>query len=46
MPNRLKQLLQTQQIREELHNQLGKLGQKYVNMLLGGNRGKAIMFMA
>jgi len=33
----VKQLLQTRQVCEELHNQLGALGQKYVNyMLLDG----------
>ncbi|KYM83670.1 hypothetical protein ALC53_05868 [Atta colombica] len=37
-----KQSLQTQQFREELHNQLGALGQKYVNMLLNDDREKAI----
>ena len=44
--NRLKQLvkqsLQTRQFRKELHNQLGALGQKYVNMLLNDDREKAI----
>ena len=30
----VKQSLQTQQVREELHDQLEPLGQKYVNMLL------------
>ena len=38
----VKQSLQTRQVREELHNQLEALGQKYVNMLLGGDREKAI----
>ncbi|KYN05742.1 hypothetical protein ALC62_03328 [Cyphomyrmex costatus] len=38
----LKQSLQTRQFREELNNQLGPLGQKYVNMLLSGDREKAI----
>jgi len=37
----VKQSLQTRQIHEELHNQLGALG-KYVNMLLGNDREKAI----
>jgi len=32
----VKQLLQTWQVCEELHNHLGALGQKYVNMLLDG----------
>ena len=30
------------QVREELYNQLGALGQKYVNMLLDDDREKAI----
>jgi len=34
----VKQSLQTQQVREELHNQLEPLGQKYINMLLGSDR--------
>ncbi|KYN06410.1 hypothetical protein ALC62_02646 [Cyphomyrmex costatus] len=38
----VKQSLQTRQFREELNNQLGPLGQKYVNMLLSGDREKAI----
>ncbi|KYM96057.1 hypothetical protein ALC62_13290 [Cyphomyrmex costatus] len=38
----VEQSLQTRQFREELNNQLGPLGQKYVNMLLGGDREKAI----
>jgi len=38
----VKQLLQTRQVREKLHNQLGILGQKYVNMLLDSDREKAI----
>ena len=47
MPNELletlvKQSLQTQQVREKLHIQLGALGQKYVNMLFGGDRENVI----
>ncbi|EGI66695.1 hypothetical protein G5I_04760 [Acromyrmex echinatior] len=38
----IKESLQTRQVREELHNQLRTLGQKYVNMLLGDDREKAI----
>ena len=38
----IKQSLQTWQVREKLHNQLRTLGQKYVNMLLGGDREKTI----
>ncbi|KYN02981.1 hypothetical protein ALC62_06186 [Cyphomyrmex costatus] len=38
----VKQSLQTRQFHEELNIQLGPLGQKYVNMLLGGDREKAI----
>ena len=36
----VKQSLQMRQICKELHNQLGTIGQKYVNMLLGSNREK------
>ncbi|KYN02837.1 hypothetical protein ALC62_06343 [Cyphomyrmex costatus] len=38
----VKQSLQTRQFREELNNQMGPLGQKYVNMLLGSDKEKAI----
>jgi len=38
----VKQSLQMRQVREELYNQLGALGQKYVNMLLDDDREKAI----
>ena len=38
----VKQSLQTQQVREKLHIQLGALGQKYVNMLFGGDRENVI----
>jgi len=38
----IKQLLQTRQVCEALYNQLKALEQKYVNMLLGGDREKAI----
>ena len=34
----VKQSLQTRQVHEELHKQLGPLGQKYINMLLDGQR--------
>ncbi|KYQ52676.1 hypothetical protein ALC60_08208 [Trachymyrmex zeteki] len=38
----VQQSLQTRQVREELRNQLGPLGQKYINMLFGGDREKVI----
>ncbi|KYM95900.1 hypothetical protein ALC62_13452 [Cyphomyrmex costatus] len=38
----VKQSLQTRQFCEELNDQLGPLGQKYVYMLLSGDREKAI----
>ena len=41
----IKQSLQTWQIREELHNHLGAFRQIYVNMLLGGDREKAIDYI-
>jgi len=41
----VKQSLQTRQIREELHNQLGALGQKYINMLFVTEM-RSITFMA
>jgi len=40
----VKQLLQTRQVHEELHTQLGALGQKYIYMLLG-DREKAIDYI-
>jgi len=40
----VKQSLQMQQVREELHNQLRPLGQKYINLLLGGEKRRLITF--
>jgi len=44
MPNETldKRSLYMRQVHEELHNQLRTLGQKYVNMLLGSDREKAV----
>jgi len=37
----VQQSLQTQQVYEELRDQLRPLGQKYINMLLGRNRDRS-----